>query len=289
LMDKDASNIFKQTPSLLNDASYQPQVINNVPAPKLGKIKRDKYSSTATMFMNKNILAPDVAETVKCLSVALYWMIQKSLKVQPRVFKDVFSEETNPLGDNKTDFATPPTTDEVHEFLGLIFEAEELSAECAVMSLVYIERLVALTNITLHASNWRRICLGAIIVASKVWEDCAVWNVDFQSAFPGLNAADLGKLEREYLVSLQFHVTLKASIYAKYYFDLRSIAERNEKNFPLKPMSLEDAQQLEDKSRGIEANEKRFNISRSQSVDPYKHKDSTASMEIFSRHKKDDD
>jgi len=178
----------------------------------------------------------------------------------------------------------------VHEFLALVFEAEELSAECAVMSLAYIERLVTLTGITLHASNWRRVCLGAIIVASKVWEDCAVWNVDFQSAFPGLTATDLGKLEREYLISLQFTVTLKASIYAKYYFDLRSIAERNEKNFPLKPLSKEDAQELEDKSKGMEAKVKRFNIIRSQSVDPYKHKDSSASMEIFARQKtKDDD
>jgi len=219
------------------------------------------------------------------LSVSLYWMIQNALKIEPKVFKDVFSEQKFPLGDNRTDFTTPPTAELIHEFLSIIFETEELSAECAVMSLAYVERLITLTNITLHASNWRRICLGAIIVASKVWEDCAVWNVDFQNVFPALTAADLGKLEREYLISLQFTVTLKASVYAKYYFDLRSIAERNEKNFPLKPMSTEGAQQLEDRSKGIEQNAKRFNISRSQSVDPYKHKDSTASMEIFARNK----
>jgi len=157
------------------------------------------------------------------------------------------------------------------------------------MALAYIERLLSITNISIHPSNWRRICLGAIVVASKVWEDTAVWNVDFQSAFPLVSPADLGKLEREYLISLQFTLTLKPSIYAKYYFDLRSIAERNEDNFPLKPMSLDEAQRLEDKSRGMEANIKRFNISRSQSVDPYKHKDSTASLEIFARHKKEDD
>jgi len=241
--------------------------------------------------MNKIITSPDVDETVKCLSVALYWMIQSALKTEAKVFKEVFSEEKSPLGDNRTDFSTPPTLNEVHEFLALIFESEELSAECAVMSLAYVERLLTLTNITLHASNWRRICLGAIIVASKVWEDCAVWNVDFQNVFPALTATDLGKLEREYLLSLQFTVTLKASVYAKYYFDLRSIAEQNEKNFPLKPMTKEELQAIEDKSKGMEATVKRFNIARSQSVDPYKHKDPTASLEIFARNKinKDDD
>lgn len=35
------------------------------------------------------------------------------------------------------------------------------------MAFAYIDRLVTLTNITLHASNWRRIVLGALILASK--------------------------------------------------------------------------------------------------------------------------
>lgn len=35
------------------------------------------------------------------------------------------------------------------------------------MAFAYIDRLVTLTNITLHATNWRRIVLGALILASK--------------------------------------------------------------------------------------------------------------------------
>lgn len=89
---------------------------------------------------------------------------------------------------------------------------------------------------TLHASNWRRIVLSALILASKVWEDqvlslslslplyrtnifCglmmtspslqAVWNVDFLSIFPNITVSDLNKLEKHVLHMLQFNVTLK--------------------------------------------------------------------------------
>lgn len=31
----------------------------------------------------------------------------------------------------------------------------------------YIERVLILTGVTIHASNWRRIVLGALILASK--------------------------------------------------------------------------------------------------------------------------
>jgi len=81
-------------------------------------------------------------------------------------------------GDGKTNFTDSPTEVEIIEFLQVIFSSQTLSAECGVMAAAYIERLVRLTGITLHASNWRRIAVGALLLGAKVWEDLAVWNVD---------------------------------------------------------------------------------------------------------------
>jgi hypothetical protein len=61
-----------------------------------------------------------------------------------------------------------PTQKDIYRFVFSIFKAEKLPAECAILCLAYIERLIANTKITLHGTNWRRVTLGALILASKV-------------------------------------------------------------------------------------------------------------------------
>ena len=114
--------------------------------------------------------------------------------------------------------------------------------------LAYIERIISFTDITLDNTNWRRVILSTLILASKVWEDQAVWNVDFCSVFPHVTAQDLGNLEKVLLRLLQFNVTLQAGTYTKYYFELRSFAESSSRYFPLEPLDKEGAKRLESRS-----------------------------------------
>jgi len=44
--------------------------------------------------------------------------------------------------------------------------------------------MLAYTNITIHSCNWTRILLGGVLLASKVWDDHAIWNADFCQIFP---------------------------------------------------------------------------------------------------------
>lgn len=53
------------------------------------------------------------------------------------------------------------------------------------------------------------------------------------------------ELERQFLELLQFNINVPSSVYAKYYFDLRSLAEANNLSFPLEPLSRERAHRLE--------------------------------------------
>ncbi len=44
---------------------------------------------------------------------------------------------------------------------------------------------------------------------------------------------------------LQFNINVPSSVYAKYYFDLRALADAKDLSFPLEPLSKERAQKLE--------------------------------------------
>jgi hypothetical protein len=118
------------------------------------------------------------------------------------------------------------------------------------MALVYLDRLIELTGVVVQPKNWRRLLLGALIVASKVWEDDAVWNEDFLQPFPMMKISDLGDLERYYLDGLQFSVTLKPSVYAEYYFRLCALSTKT--NLHLQPLDEESAERLYTRSKGLE-------------------------------------
>lgn len=70
-----------------------------------------------------------------------------------------------------------------------------------------------LTHPSRHPTNWRRITIAALLLASKVWEDLAVHNRDMLRVFSQLKLKDVMELEHAFLEHLKFTVSLKASVY----------------------------------------------------------------------------
>ncbi|XP_022224592.1 cyclin-Y [Drosophila obscura] len=209
-----------------------------------------KSSSCSTIYLDDSTVSqPNLKNTVKCVSLAIYYHI-KNRQSDRRL--DIFDEKAHPLTHDPVpeNYDTHnPEHRQIYKFVRTLFNAAQLTAECAIITLVYLERLLTYAEMDVGPSNWKRMVLGAILLASKVWDDQAVWNVDYCQILKDITVEDMNELERQFLELLQFNINVPSSVYAKYYFDLRTLAEANELNFPTEPLSKERAQKLEAMSR----------------------------------------
>jgi hypothetical protein len=123
------------------------------------------------------------------------------------------------------------------------------SPECCIISLVYINRLIAFTELPLQPTNWRPLVLCSLLVAQKVWDDRYLSNADFAFIYPFFITEEINRLEKKFLELIQYNVTVKSNLYAKYYFELRALFKDSEKEFPLTPLDKRDAEKLEINSR----------------------------------------
>jgi len=221
---------------------------------------RYQSSSTSTLFVTSTPSTPDINEVLTSMATAIYYHVSSGHKQEDPKFIDIFSEEKYPISNKEPDFVSVPRIKEIQKFITTIFKVEKLPAECAILCLAFIERLIGYTGVTLHASNWRRIVLSALILASKVWEDQAVWNVDFLSVFPNVTVQDLKVLEKKLLGFLQYNVNVTGGLYAKYYFELRDLAERDSKRFTLQPLDKQGIERLEARANYLEQSVKKSKV-----------------------------
>ncbi|XP_070278085.1 cyclin-Y-like protein 1 isoform X1 [Myotis yumanensis] len=209
-----------------------------------------KYSSCSTIFLDDSTVSqPNLRTTVQCVTLAIYYHIKNR---DANRSLDIFDERSHPLTRETVPeeyFRHDPEHKFIYRFVRTLFSAAQLTAECAIVTLVYLERLLTYAEIDICPTNWKRIVLGAVLLASKVWDDQAVWNVDYCQILKDITVEDMNEMERHFLELLQFNINVPASVYAKYYFDLRSLADDNDLPFVFAPLSRERAQNLEAISR----------------------------------------
>lgn len=244
--DPSAATMFLERSKVENGITRKKSQHQIAPTP--GGLK--KSSSCSTIYLDDSTVSqPNLKNTVKCVSLAIYYHI-KNRQSDRRL--DIFDERLHPLTRDQVpeDYDQHnPEHRQIYKFVRTLFNAAQLTAECAIITLVYLERLLTYAELDISSCNWKRIVLGAILLASKVWDDQAVWNVDYCQILKDITVEDMNELERQFLELLQFNINVPSSVYAKYYFDLRTLAEENDLSFPTEPLSKERAQKLEAMSR----------------------------------------
>ncbi len=73
---------------------------------------------------------------------------------------------------------------DIGEFMKALYDVAKFSLECCIICLVYINRLISLTQLPLLPSNWRPIVLTSLLISQKVWDDRYLSNSDFAIYYP---------------------------------------------------------------------------------------------------------
>lgn len=91
---------------------------------------------------------------------------------------------------------------------------------------------------------------ACLVMASKVWDDLSMWNVDFSQICGSFTLKRINALELAMLNALEYVIRVPASEYAKYYFHLRSMMARMEHKENLQvnyiaPLNISGARKLQ--------------------------------------------
>ena len=155
-----------------------------------------------------------------------------------------------------------PSLDEISNFYRDIFRRSQMESDCIIMSLIYVERLIKVTDGGLRpcTSNWRSLLFSCMILSSKVWDDLSMWNADFSQTCPAgvrFSLQRINELEIAVLNALEYKVKVPASEYAKYYFLLRSMLIKSglggDDIKTMTPLDVEGAKKLEQVSSSFQS------------------------------------
>ena len=92
------------------------------------------------------------------------------------------------------------------------------------------------------------------VFMQQVWQDWSSWNVEISNIYPQYPLHSINRLERLFLHHIQWDLYISGSVYAKYYFALRSLTEkkdfRRRYNYTMK-VDPPNSKRLEERSAAI--------------------------------------
>ncbi|KAL7551320.1 hypothetical protein ACHAWF_014500 [Thalassiosira exigua] len=200
-----------------------------------------KRNTCGTIYLASTLSAPDKDALIRCVcGVYRAHLLQAAGDASPPTdtsreeekLRRAFDDRRAPGDYRPLDVTSVPTLSEVTDFYRSVFLRSQMEADCIIISLVYVERLVKRTRggIGPRRRNWRSVLFSCMVLASKVWDDLSMWNGDFSRIGPSgvtFSLARTNELEVALLNALGYWVKVNASEYAKYYFLLRGMLCRS--------------------------------------------------------------
>lgn len=169
-----------------------------------------------TVFMNDINPSKDHFDAVGVLSQVLSQLI------------DINSTNSRPSSPNpalapslaKFQSSYPPTIT-IHAYLSRIQKYANLNPSVFTATLIYMDRLIEATNLSLSPLNIHRLLLVAVVVATKFLQDDYYKNC-YYAKLGGITTAELNSLEITFLSLIQFNLYISSASYSKYTSELKN-------------------------------------------------------------------
>ena len=96
-----------------------------------------------------------------------------------RIFDQNYNFETDELVGGEQQYNGDPSIEELYYFCKYVIISGRMEKEIPILCLVYVERFLTKSGVLMNFSNWKRLTLISLILASKIWDDDSLENVHF--------------------------------------------------------------------------------------------------------------
>jgi hypothetical protein len=164
-----------------------------------------------------------------------------------RIFDNHYDFELDQLVGGESQMVNPvnPTLEEIYYYCKYVIVTGRMEKEIPILCLIYLERFTKKTGILINFSNWKRLTLISLILASKIWDDDSLENVHFPQVMSDITLKEISGLEAVFLRLMDFDLVIRGAEYAKFYFVLKHLSKNFNSVLPMGPLKIEQMQELQ--------------------------------------------
>lgn len=106
----------------------------------------------------------------------------------------------------------------ISDYLDRIVKYTPCSAECYLIALVFIDRIIESKSIRVTRHNVHRLLITSIMIASKLMDD-GTYNNKYYSHVGGISVKELNRLECEFLMLMEYNLNVDNATFECYRYD----------------------------------------------------------------------
>ena len=111
----------------------------------------------------------------------------------------------------------PPLS--IKDYMERIYRYFNCSAECYILSLIYIDRLIHSDSFIMNGFSAYRVVLTSLMLSAKFFDDVYFTNA-YYAEIGGIPVTELNSLEVDFLCRIHFSLSVSPQEYQRYYNDL---------------------------------------------------------------------